>query len=118
LVQLAGENFEQITRFMAMWYGVEGEIEIDMNTDFMPVPMSAQDLDALMKAWQVGGIPKEELFYALKQGEVIRESTSYDDYLLGLEADATNNMADLPDDEETPDDNTGVMAQIRSRLGL
>jgi len=118
LVQLAGENFEQITRFMAMWYGVDGEIEIDMNTDFMPVPMSAQDLDALMKAWQVGGIPKEELFYALKQGEVIRESTSYDDYLLGLESDMSNGMADLPDVEELPDDNTGLMAQIRTRLGL
>ncbi len=119
LVKLAGENFEQITRFMAMWYGVEGEIEIDMNTDFMPVPMSAQDLDALMKAWQVGGLPKEELFYALKQGEVIRESTSYDDYLLGLEDDAANGTVDMMDDsEDQPDDNTGMMAQIRKKLGL
>jgi hypothetical protein len=119
LVKLAGENFEQITRFMAMWYGVEGEIEIDMNTDFMPVPMSAQDLDALMKAWQVGGLPKEELFYALKQGEVIRESTTYDDYLLGLEDDAANGTVDMMDDsEDQPDDNTGMMAQIRKKLGL
>jgi hypothetical protein len=54
----------------------------------------------------------------LKQGEVIRESTTYDDYLLSLESDATNGMDDLPDDEEAPDDNTGVMAQIRSKLGL
>jgi hypothetical protein len=118
LVKLTGENFEQITRFMATWYGVDGDIEIELNSDFMPVPMTAQELDSLMKAWQVGGIPKEELFYALKQGEVIRESTTYDDYLLGLEADATNNAATMIDDVDQPDDNTGVLAQIRSKLGL
>jgi hypothetical protein len=30
----------------------------------------------------------------------------------------SNGMADLPDVEELPDDNTGLMAQIRTRLGL
>jgi hypothetical protein len=119
LVELAGENFEQITRFMAAWYGVDGEIELDMNKDFMPVSMTSQELDSLMKAWQVGGIPKEELFYALKQGEVIRESTTYEEYQLGLEADATNSMDGLSTDEPSgADDNTGLMAQIRTRLGL
>lgn len=111
LVRLAGENFNKITRFMAEWYGVAGEINIQMNTDFLPVPMSAQDLDALMKAWQVGGLPKEELFYALKQGEVIREATTYDDYILGLEADAVSGMDNLPNAEQD-------VVQVRKDLGL
>jgi hypothetical protein len=50
---------------------------------------------------------------------VIRESTSYDDYLLGLENDAANGTVDMMDDsEDQPDDNTGMMAQIRKKLGL
>jgi hypothetical protein len=60
--------------FMGSWFGVDGDVEVDFNKDFLPVPMDAQQLDALMKAWQAGGIPQEELFHALKRGEVILQS--------------------------------------------
>jgi hypothetical protein len=120
IVKLAGENFENIMQFIAQWMNVGGEITVEFNKDFMPVPMSAQQLDSLMKAWQVGGIPQEELFHALKRGEVIRNSTSYDDYVDGLSNDndsAMDGVADVEIDEEERS-NIGLISQIRARLGL
>lgn len=119
IVELAGENFENILRFMATWYGVDGEVEIDFNKDFLPVTMSAQQLDSLMKAWQSGGIPQEELFHALKRGEIIRNQTTYDEYMGGLEVD-NSTLNGIPDNTDNTDDaeDVGVMTQIRQRLGL
>lgn len=84
IVRLTGENFKNIMQFIAQWMNITGDVQIELNNDFMPIPMTGQQLDSLMKAWQVGGLPQEELFHALKRGEVIRNSTSYDDYVDGL----------------------------------
>lgn len=123
LVNLAGENFEAILRFMAAWYGVnvpDEQLELDLNTDFIPVAMTPQELDSLMKAWQAGGIPQEELFHALKRGEIIRESTTFDDYKLNLEGDNIDSMNGM-DTSAAPDqsnNDSGVLSQLRTRLGL
>jgi hypothetical protein len=105
---------------MAQWLNINGEIEINFNKDFLPVPMTAQQLDSLMKAWQLGGIPQEELFHALKRGEVIRNSTTYDEYIDGLETDDNDMMSGVspPEDDDEPEDSVGVLSQIRQRLGL
>lgn len=120
IVELASENFEAILRFIAEWIGITGDIEIDFNKDFMPVPMTAQQLDSLMKAWQSGGIPQEELFHALKRGEVIRNSTTYDEYMLGIEADTNDSMSGVADVELNDQEkaNYGLITQIKTRLGL
>ena len=117
IVELASENFEQILMFMGSWFGVDGDVEVDFNKDFLPVPMDAQQLDALMKAWQAGGIPQEELFHALKRGEVIRNQTTYDEYLGGIEMDNETSISGVasPDDAEPT---VGVLSQIKQRLGL
>lgn len=120
IVKLAGENFENIMQFIAQWMNVGGEIRVEFNKDFMPVPMSAQQLDSLMKAWQMGGIPQEELFHALKRGEVIRNSTSFDDYVDELNNDndsAMNGVAEV-EINEGEKANIGLISQIRTRLGL
>jgi hypothetical protein len=120
IVKLAGENFQNIMKFMAEWMSISGDIQIEFNNDFMPVPMSAQQLDSLMKAWQVGGIPQEELFYALKRGEIIRNSTNYDDYLDELSTDNDSAMSGVADVEidESERANIGLISNIRTRLGL
>lgn len=116
ITELASENFEQILTFMGEWQGVIGSVEIDFNKDFLPVPMSAQQLDSLMKAWQAGGIPQEELFHALKRGEVIRNEVTYDEYLTGVETDMETSIGGVAEPDEP--DTGGVLSQLRQRLGL
>ena len=116
IVELASENFEQIITFMGEWQGVTGDVEIDFNKDFLPVPMNAQQLDSLMKAWQAGGIPQEELFHALKRGEVIRNEVTYDEYLTGIETDTETSIGGVAEPDEP--DTGGVLSQLRQRLGL
>lgn len=84
---LVSQNLKDMFEFIAQWAGItSGEINIKLSTDFLPVAMSSQDLDALIKSWQAGGIPKEELFHALKRGEIITD-ISYEDYSTALEAE-------------------------------
>jgi hypothetical protein len=87
MANLVSQNLQDMFEFIALWAGIEGEITIKLSTDFLPVTMSSQDLDSLIKSWQAGGIPKEELFNALKRGEVITDKITYDEYSAALDAE-------------------------------
>ena len=87
MANLVSQNLQDMFEFIAKWAGIDGEISIKLSTDFLPVTMSSQDLDSLIKSWQAGGIPKEELFNALKRGEVITDKITYEEYSDALEAE-------------------------------
>jgi len=55
----------------AQWGGASGEVVFDINREFLPVTMSAQELTALVAAQQAGAISEAELFELLKRGDVI-----------------------------------------------
>lgn len=57
-------------QWFADWVGATGEVKIDLNRDFYPVPMTAQTLTALVSAWQQGAFSDQVLFEKLKQGEL------------------------------------------------
>jgi hypothetical protein len=59
--------------FLAEWYGVQQEVTVELNNDFMPNQMDAQMLTALLQAWQQQAIAFDDLVYAMKQGEIVRE---------------------------------------------
>lgn len=78
--KLVSDGMEQVLRFMSAWQGIAGEVEFQLSTDYLPRTMTPQELTALMSAWQGGGISKEDLFWNLKQGELIREGVKFEDY--------------------------------------
>lgn len=78
IAMLVGDQLSNMLQFMAKWYGVASEVTVKLNTDYMPVSMTAQELTALVGAYQGGAISKETLFYNLKRGEVIAEDVDYD----------------------------------------
>lgn len=69
----------KMLEFMALWEGVSGEISYQLNTDYMPIGMSAQDLAELVKAWQSSAISFDTLFDNLKRGEIISETRTIED---------------------------------------
>jgi Domain of unknown function (DUF4055) len=87
MANLVSQNLQDMFEFIAKWAGIDSEIIIALSTDFLPVAMTSQDLDSLIKSWQAGAIPKEELFNALKRGEVLTEQITYDEYSTALDAE-------------------------------
>lgn len=87
VVNMVNAGLIRVLSIMAQWSGVDGEIAVEMNKDFVDTTMTAQDIVAHVQAWQSGAVPKEELFHNLKNGEVIRSSTTYDEYLAMGEAE-------------------------------
>lgn len=80
IAKLVGDQVANMLLFMSEWAGIKTrEINVTLNTDFMPVGMTAQQLTALVTAWQSGSISKETLFYNLKRGEVIADDVDYED---------------------------------------
>ena len=61
------------------WAGANGEVVFELNRDFMPVGMSAQDIAAIVKAWQDGAISQETMFDNLQSGEIIDSSVTFEE---------------------------------------
>ncbi len=83
LAALAGSVEKTITqalRFMADWVGANhDDVVFELNKDFLPSPMDAQMLTALVAAWQSGAVSDETFFGTLVAGELVPETLTYDD---------------------------------------
>lgn len=69
-------GFDRILQIMAEWASVTGQIEVEFNEDFVDTVMTAQDVLALVQAWQAGAMSFETLFWNLKQGELVNGETT------------------------------------------
>lgn len=73
--------------FMADWAGVSSEgIQYWLNTDLNPAGLSAQELTALLAAWQSGAITLEDLFENLQRAEIVDPAKSFEDHREELDA--------------------------------
>jgi hypothetical protein len=72
---LVSEAMERVLHLMAEWEGIAGDISYKLSTDYAPAGLTAQDLTALVAAWQGGAISWETLFFNLKEGEVVAADT-------------------------------------------
>lgn len=68
-------------RLMCSWAGISGTdlAAYRLNTDYLPTGLTAQEITALVGAWQSGAISKRSLFAKLQRGEVVAADLSYDD---------------------------------------
>lgn len=63
-----------LTRALAFtrdWAGLGGDVSVEINRDYLPRPMDAQALTALVEAWQKGALGFTDLHRNLVRGEVI-----------------------------------------------
>jgi hypothetical protein len=68
-----------VMEYLRDWSGVTGDVKVELNRDFIPNSMTAQDLDSLVKAWQSGSISHQTLFDNLVAGDIITQDVSFDD---------------------------------------
>jgi hypothetical protein len=91
------EGLECALEDVARWEGVaiteESEvIEVTINRDFIDANLDAQEINALVKSWQDGGISPEVLFWNLQKGGVIDPKKTYEEYLAELDAEKTRRL--------------------------
>lgn len=79
LAKGAGQALTRVVQMMADWSGVSGDVSVELNRDFMPSAMTAQQLTAWMGALQGGGVSRQTFFEALKQGELVRDDLSFEE---------------------------------------
>lgn len=72
------QGLNKALEIMADWEGAETPT-ISLNEDYLDQPLSAQDLQALVQAWQMGAISDETLFYNFKVGEIVEENVTFED---------------------------------------
>ena len=73
-----GKVLSRACSFMHLWAGLP-EVAIKLNTDYLPAKMTPQELQALVAAWQAGGISSMTLFNNLQQGELIAAEVTFED---------------------------------------
>lgn len=79
LAQSVSKSIEDALKFMAEWAGFSGEIKFNLNNDFSAVKMAPDELIALLKTWQSGGIAFSDFLDNLKKGEIVHEDRTEDE---------------------------------------
>ena len=79
MANLVSAQLSKMLTFMALWAGNQQTVSVTLNTDFNPSGLSAQELTALVAAYQGGAISEQVLFENLKAGEIISEATTFEE---------------------------------------
>jgi hypothetical protein len=79
IAKLIADQLSNMLMFMAAWAGSQQDVTVTLNTDYLPVNMTPEQLNSLIAAWQAGAISKPTLFKNLQRGEVVSDGTSFDD---------------------------------------
>jgi hypothetical protein len=87
------EAITKAIKFAAAWMGVSDDITYELNTDYNPVGMSAQDLTALLAAWQSGAISYDTFYDNLQRGEIASTDRTAEEEQ-SLITNANNGMAE------------------------
>jgi hypothetical protein len=85
LANAASSALTRALEWCAMWAGVAAEPKVELNTDYLPTGMTAQELTALVGAWQAGGISHLTLLDNLGRGELTRQGVTPEEEIAAIE---------------------------------
>jgi hypothetical protein len=79
MAQTVSMGLTRALQIFSDWAGATGDVSVELNRDFMPAGITAQDMTALIGAWQQGAISAQTLHANLKAGEVIADDVSFEE---------------------------------------
>ena len=79
IAQSISVGLTHVMEWLRDWSNITGDVKVELNRDFIPNSMTAQDVDSLVKSWQSGAISHETLFFNLVAGDIIAQEVSFDD---------------------------------------
>lgn len=78
MAQTISMGLTRACQIFSDWAGATGAVSVELNRDFMPAGITAQDMTALISAMQQGAISQTTLFENLKAGEIIADDVSFE----------------------------------------
>lgn len=83
LADMAGTLSEGLTKALYIylaWFGKDDpDFSLEINREFLPARMTAQEISAMFLSWQGGAISHETLFYNLKRAGYVPEAINFED---------------------------------------
>jgi len=101
IANLVSAGMTAVLLEMAAWAQLDGAVTYALNTDFMPEGLTAQELTALVQAWQAGGISWETFFANLKAGEIVAPDVTPEDEKSRIDA-AGPPLGTMPPQDDDP----------------
>jgi hypothetical protein len=77
IAKIVSKQLSEALSIMSDWAG-NGPASIKLNTDYFPVTMTAQQLTAIVQAWQSGAMSDRTKFENFKRGELIAEDVTFE----------------------------------------
>nr|BDD44978.1 hypothetical protein 1 [Spirochaetaceae bacterium] len=87
IVKSVSRSMTRVLQYLRDWFGASGDVTFEINSDFIPTKMTPQELLAVVDVWQRGGLTTPDLFWQLKQGEMVRADKTYEEHETELEAE-------------------------------
>jgi len=103
IADTASDGLTQALTWAAEWEGVDADISVELNKDFMDSKLSPQELTALVQAWQSGAMGQADMLYNLQRGEMLRPDINIEDLQDEIEQETSldrNEVVDNDEDEE------------------
>lgn len=97
---VVGEAIQHALELARDWAGLTGDVSVQLNKDYTPTAMTAQDLTALVNALQGGHISYETFWLNLQRGEVAPESRGAEEERDLIEMDGPVGLGGLEVDNE------------------
>ena len=87
LAMSASASLSQIMRWAYWWNSTEDlpdhvtneQVVMELNTDFAMTGMTAQELTAVVGAWQKGAISRDTMLHLFRKGEILPEGRTTDE---------------------------------------
>ena len=77
---ITGAQLTKTIKFLADWMGVTGEVNVELNVDFVPPEFTSADLKEWTAALQSGSISPELYFSVLQYSEWVPDDTTFGDF--------------------------------------
>lgn len=91
------ELITQVMRELLEWQGLNIKFEYQVNRDFAPSSMTAQELTAWVSALQSGAVSQQTFFEALQSGEMVKDALTFEE-----EQDRRETQELMPTENDLP----------------
>jgi hypothetical protein len=100
LAMAAGAAISTALTWCLRFAAIAQDAKVELNTDYLPAGMTAQEMTELVKAWQSGAISYATMYDNLQRGEIARHGVTAEEEkaLIEAEGPALGGMTD-PDNE-------------------
>lgn len=87
IAQSVSKSLTRVLEYLRDWGGFTGDVVCSVNTDFIPIEMTPQELTAVGRAWMEGIFSAHDVYWRLKQGEMLSSGKTFDEWQEDLQND-------------------------------